>query len=336
MQVYVQNYFMMPSLAAATAYFFAGYAALTSFFFIMSALGLRSAGFVARIMASYMALMFCASYGALAAIVLRVVGQGGNAQWAAGRAFKWCMYLLTGIRFAVDDPEGYLDKTRPAVIIGNHQTELDVLMLGTVFPKHCSVTAKISLKHWPVLGWFMMLSQTIFIDRKNSKDARQAMAGAAQEIRNRNQSVYIFPEGTRSYSQEPELLPFKKGAFHIAVQAGVPVIPVVVANYSHVLSAKKLLFTSGTVPCKGKFLHFLGTFKSQANKILGYIVLEPIPTQGLTTADVDELVRTTRDNMLEELIRLTAQAKGQPISIPAVVNQGAAIKATGTDVRPGS
>lgn len=315
MQVYVQNYFMMPSLAAATAYFFAGYAALTSFFFIMSALGLRSAGFVARIMASYMALMFCASYGALAAIVLRVVGQGGNAQWAAGRAFKWCMYLLTGIRFAVDDPEGYLDKTRPAVIIGNHQTELDVLMLGTVFPKHCSVTAKISLKHWPVLGWFMMLSQTIFIDRKNSKDARQAMAGAAQEIRNRNQSVYIFPEGTRSYSQEPELLPFKKGAFHIAVQAGVPVIPVVVANYSHVLSAKKLLFTSGTVPCK---------------------VLEPIPTQGLTTADVDELVRTTRDNMLEELIRLTAQAKGQPISIPAVVNQGAAIKATGTDVRPGS
>ena len=93
----------------------------------------------------------------------------------------------------------------------------------------------------------------MFIDRANPKDARSAMAGAADEIKNNRQSVYMFPEGTRSYSKEPKLLPFKKGAFHLAVQAGVPIVPVVVANYSDVLFVQGYQFKSGTVLCKGRF-----------------------------------------------------------------------------------
>lgn len=233
------------------SYFFGVQIALTIVLYMLSFV-MPKAAFGARFIASYLSLLVSAVYGVLISIVLRLFGKQQIAQWATARAFKFIMALGTGITFEVSDPGHHLDTVRPAIFIGNHQTELDVLMLGCMFPKYCSVTAKKSLKSWPFLGWFMTLSGTVFIDRKNSKDARQAMSGAADEIRNRRQSVYMFPEGTRSYAKEPGLLPFKKGAFHLAVQAGVPIVPVVSANYSHVLYPKKFIFRSGTIPCKGK------------------------------------------------------------------------------------
>jgi lysophosphatidate acyltransferase len=227
-----------------------GYLALTLFFYMLSTRS-QAAGFVARLLASYVSLLICASYGVVVSILLRLVGYGGCSQWATARAFKYVMWLTTGVTFRIEDPNDYLGKTRPAVFIGNHQTELDVLMLGYMFPKYCSVTAKKSLKSTPFLGWFMSLSGTVFIDRANTADARHAMAGAAEEIQKHRQSVYMFPEGTRSYSKEPMLLPFKKGAFHLAVQAGVPIVPVVVANYSDVLYLKDWKFHSGEITMKG-------------------------------------------------------------------------------------
>ncbi|RSL78576.1 hypothetical protein CEP51_008084 [Fusarium floridanum] len=283
------------SVSSIFATFFTGYAALTMFFYAVS-LVFPKAGFVARGLASYISLMFAALYGVFVSIFLTLIGKQGISQWAAGRIFKYAMLLTAGVEFVIEDPNNVLDTTRPAVFIGNHQTELDVLMLGTMFPKYCSVTAKASLKKTPVLGWFMALSGSIFIDRKNTKDAREAMKGAANEIQSKRQSVYMFPEGTRSYAKEPMLLPFKKGAFHLAVQAGVPIVPCVVANYSHVLFIKSFVFRSGKIPIK---------------------VLEPIPTKGLEAADVDELTRTTRELMLDELVSLTAKVRGQPIAMPA-------------------
>ncbi|KAK2589397.1 1-acylglycerol-3-phosphate O-acyltransferase, partial [Conoideocrella luteorostrata] len=226
-----------------------GYAAITAFFY-MASYAVPKASFVARAMASYVSLLVCAVFGVLASIFFTLIDRQGISQWATARAFRYAMLLSTGIVFEIDDPKDVLGTTRPAVFIGNHQTELDVLMLGALFPKWCSVTAKSDLKHIPFLGWFMRLSGSIFIDRKNSKDARDAMAGAAQEIQTKRQSVYMFPEGTRSYAKEPVLLPFKKGAFHLAVQAGVPIVPCVVANYSHVLHLKTMVFRSGKIPVK--------------------------------------------------------------------------------------
>lgn len=232
-------------------YFLTGYTALTVAFYMVSII-VPKAAFVARLLASYISLIISALYGVLASIVLRLSGNVQIAQWATGRSFKYLMATTTGVTFDVIDPKGHLDTVRPAVFIGNHQTELDVLMLGSMFPKYCSVTAKSSLKKTPFLGWFMTLSGSIFIDRKNSKDAREAMKGAADEIIARKQSVYMFPEGTRSYAKEPMLLPFKKGAFHLAVQAQVPIVPCVVANYSHVLYVRDLHFGSGSIPVKGQ------------------------------------------------------------------------------------
>lgn len=71
------------------------------------------------------------------------------------------------------------------------------------------------------------------------------------------QSVYIFPEGTRSYASEPDMLPFKKGAFHLAVQAQVPIVPIVVANYSNVLHMQTRTFRSGRIPVKGAWAYFV-------------------------------------------------------------------------------
>ncbi|ORY18134.1 hypothetical protein BCR34DRAFT_554247 [Clohesyomyces aquaticus] len=248
--------------------------------------------YFARLISSMIALTLAASYGVFASIFLRVAGYGGCSQWTTGRSFKWIMWYFTGVTFRINDggkieggrrggEEALL--TRPAVFVGNHQSELDVLMLGCIFPKYCSVTAKKSLKWVPFLGWFMTLSKSVFIDRANRATARAAFDGAANHMRSERQSVFIFPEGTRSYSEKPFLLPFKKGAFHLAIQAQVPIVPVVTANYSQVLNVKQRIFNAG---------------------IIDVSVLPPIPTKGLTAADADGLATRTRDAMLDELKRL--------------------------------
>ncbi|KAI0805258.1 hypothetical protein GGR55DRAFT_286070 [Xylaria sp. FL0064] len=296
------------SFTSYLTYFFAGYTGLVVAFYMLSAV-VPKAAFVARALAGYICLIIAAIYGAIASIVLRILGREQIAQWTTARVFKYLMAMTTGISFEVEDPNKYLETVRPAVFIGNHQSELDVLMLGCMFPKYCSVTAKKNLKSVPILGWYMTLSGTVFIDRKNSKNARDAMAGAAEEIQRRKQSVYMFPEGTRSYAKEPGLLPFKKGAFHLAIQAGVPIVPVVAANYSHILHIKSLVFNRGKIPVK---------------------VLDPIPTTGLTAEDVDELTRSTRELMLQEIVALTQRARNQPIAVP--INSGnGVIMASGRD-----
>ena len=71
-------------------------------------------------------------------------------------------------------------------------------------------------------------------------------------MRELRQNVFIFPEGTRSYAREPVMLPFKKGAFHLAIQAGVDVCPVVAENYSRVLDVRAKRFVGGTIRVKGE------------------------------------------------------------------------------------
>ncbi|RMZ00500.1 hypothetical protein D0860_07972 [Hortaea werneckii] len=217
--------------------------------------------FYARALASFTALILCATYGTLASACLNLAGYGGLGQWTTARSFKYCMLLFTGIWFEIDDSNDWLGKTRPAVFVGNHQ---------------------------------MSLSKTVFIERSSREQAVAAFAKAAEQMHSHKQSVYIFPEGTRSYSDHPDMLPFKKGAFHLAVQAQVPIVPVVVANYSNVLNVKRKVFRSGTIPVK---------------------VLEPIETKGKTKEDVDALLELTRNRMLEELGKLTVLARKEGVAL---------------------
>ena len=124
------------------------------------------------------------------------------------------------------------------------------------------------------------ISDTVFIDRSNHKSALAAFDSAAKHMRSERQNVFIFPEGTRSYFQKPDMLPFKKGAFHLAIQAQVPIVPIVTANYSQLVSVQKKTFIPGRIPVK---------------------VLKPIPTIGLGVEDVDDLMRYVREEMMEVL-----------------------------------
>lgn len=101
--------------------------------------------------------------------------------------------------------------------------------------------------------YIVSLSKTVFIDRGNRQTARIAFDRAAQQMRTDRQSVFIFAEGTRSHSTRAELLPFKKGAFHLAVKAQVPIVPIVVANYSNVLHLATRTFNQGSIPVKGVY-----------------------------------------------------------------------------------
>lgn len=262
--------------------------AINAFVFLGTALKMPALTFHARSLASIIAMLLAAGYGVFASAFLSLFGKGGMGQWTTGRAFKWWMLLFTGVWFDVQDPEDYLSKTRPAVFVGNHQTELDVLMLGHIFPRWCSVTAKKSLSKVPVLGWFMLLSKTVFIERKSREQALQAFDNAAKQMRDERQSVFIFPEGTRSYYDKPDMLAFKKGAFHLAVQAQVPIVPIVVANYSEVLDVRRKVFVPGSVPVR---------------------VLRPIETKGKTKEDVDDLLKEVRDVMMEALVEVTKIAR---------------------------
>ncbi|GLA78177.1 1-acylglycerol-3-phosphate O-acyltransferase [Aspergillus tubingensis] len=288
------------------SYVASGISSFVVFTLSLFALGQKvpRAAFVARCLAAYGSLLLCATYGVVASIVLRIAGYGRISQYATARSFKWIMRYTTGVTFNIIEGAEHLN-TRPAVFIANHQSELDVLMLGYIFPPYCSVTAKKSLKYIPFLGWFMSLSRTVFIDRANRETAVKAFDSAADEMRTHRQSVFIFAEGTRSYSDTPELLPFKKGAFHLALKAGVPIVPVVTENYSHVLSPRKMRFEPGTIKIK---------------------VLPPISTEGLTTADIDALTKSTRESMLKTLLELADKDKQEVDSTVAANGKSTAVE----------
>ena len=229
----------------------------------MSAMGNSVGSFIYRILVSYLMLVLCALYGAMASVVLRLVGQHRMAQWYTSSAFYWTMKLSAGVQFDVVSGNEYLLQTRPAVFVANHQSSLDVLLLASIWPRWTSVTAKKSLKYTPFLGWFMALSGTVFIDRGNRQTALKAFEGAAAEIRTHRQNVFIFPEGTRSNPDKPMLLGFKKGAFHLAVQAKVPIVPVVACCYHGLLSPKERRFRRGNIPVVGGY-HFLSVQRERS------------------------------------------------------------------------
>lgn len=143
------------------------------------------ASFYAFTITAFALLIVCATYGVFASIALRCIGYGGLSQWTVARSFKWSMWLATGVTFdvrgsmrregGVSGEEGL--EMRPVVFVGNHQTELDVLMLGCMFPRYCSVTAKKSLMWTPFLGWFSTFPPTSALCQFQDAEHRTNMLG---------------------------------------------------------------------------------------------------------------------------------------------------------------
>lgn len=125
-------------------------------------------------------------------------------------------------------------------------------------------------------GLSMYLAGLAYIDRKAGVTARQAMNDTMDDLKKKKIKLWVFPEGTRRNTGE--IHEFKKGAFHTAVHSQVPIVPVIFSSYKHFLDTKGRVFDNGEIIITA---------------------LPEIPTVGLTSADVDDLVKRTRDAMIE-------------------------------------
>lgn len=253
---------------------------------------LRTLKFYAKSVVFGGLLAVCALYGVFSSIFLRVIGKPDQAQRHIGWLFYFLFSHVLGVKITIKN-EHYLNQT-PAVVVSNHQSALDILVLGKVFRTGYTVTAKKALKYLPFLGWFMMASNTFFLDRSRGEKARKVLDKALLSLKKEKRLIFMFPEGTRSATKKLELLPFKKGAFHLAKQAGIPVIPVAVSNYSHIFHSGDKVFNRGTILIE---------------------VLPPMPTTGLELSeDVTEFSDELRNKMLHSIETMGyAPVRGEPV-----------------------
>jgi putative phosphoserine phosphatase/1-acylglycerol-3-phosphate O-acyltransferase len=177
---------------------------------------------------------------------------------------------LAGVRLEVTGEE-HLWSHRPAVFIFNHQSALDTVVLGSLLRRDFTGVAKKEAAHDPRFAPIGALLNVVYIDRANSGHAREAMQPAVDRLRG-GDSIAIAPEGTRTPT--PRLRPFKKGAFHVAMQAGVPLVPIVMRN-------------AGQLMWRGESVVHPGT--------LQVAVLTPIPTTRWRVEALDEHVRDVRE-----------------------------------------
>ena len=112
----------------------------------------------------------------------------------------------------------------PILFMSNHQSHYDIPTIYVTLPIFTMFLAKKELRKIPFLGWAMWLTGFVFIDRKNREEAFKSIAEAADQFVNERRSIVIFPEGTRS--KDGVLQPFKKGGFHLAIQAKAKIIPI--------------------------------------------------------------------------------------------------------------
>ncbi|ENY73760.1 1-acylglycerol-3-phosphate O-acyltransferase [Aeromonas diversa] len=135
---------------------------------------------------------------------------------------------VIGLKARVIFPEG-AERIGPAVYVCNHQSNYDIFTVtGAVMPGVVAVGKK-SLVWLPLFGLLFWLSGNVLIDRSNRSRAIGTIGQVVARIKQRGTSIWMFPEGTRS--QGRGLLPFKAGAFHTAVQAEVPVVPIICSSY---------------------------------------------------------------------------------------------------------
>ncbi|MGA8227103.1 MAG: lysophospholipid acyltransferase family protein, partial [Xanthobacteraceae bacterium] len=153
------------------------------------------------------------------------------------------MLAITGVEVETQG-EHHLWAHRPALFLFNHQSTVDGYVLLTLLRRGFTGIAKKEVAKMPLLGQILRALDFAFIDRGNTGSSKEAMQPAVDRLRH-GMSVVIAPEGTRSLT--PRLGQFKKGAFHIAMQAGAPIVPVVIRNSYEVMPRGSLLFRPGTV-----------------------------------------------------------------------------------------
>ena len=159
-----------------------------------------------------------------------------RAFWSLGPWWHRQFFAVCGIERAItgweDLPEAIRAGTQPAIFMSNHQSQLDPPYLLGAIPTHAVYIAKKELKWVPFIGWAAAAAGAIFIDRSNRERSVASLHEAAMKVRG-GRNVVIFPEGTRT--RTGALLPFKKGGFNLALDAGVPIVPIAIRGGFHIL-----------------------------------------------------------------------------------------------------
>jgi 1-acyl-sn-glycerol-3-phosphate acyltransferase len=175
------------------------------------------------------------------------------------------------------------DPRRPYVAVSNHESLADIFLISHL-PWEMKWLSKGAIFRLPIMGWMMRMAGDIAVERADRTSRVEALEQCKARLR-RGVSIMIFPEGTRSSTGE--LLPFKDGAFRLAVEMGLPILPMAVTGTRGAMQKGSLLF---------------GRSRAEVR------VLEPIPTEGLSLRDVPSLrdrvralIQATRDELAVEL-----------------------------------
>jgi 1-acyl-sn-glycerol-3-phosphate acyltransferase len=220
-------------------------------------------------------------------ILLLVTGAFDRGRYIVGYVFRRIgpvmatLNPLWSFRYSGAMPK---NPRRPYVVVSNHESFADILLISHL-PWEMKWLSKAELFRIPIMGWMMWLAGDIPVKRGFGPSAVEAMERCRKVLRQKV-SVMIFPEGTRS--KTAELLPFKDGAFRLAVEAGVPILP---------------LALSGTGTALPKHGWRFGRSAAHLR------VLEPVETAGLTLADVPSLKARIRHLIVQARDSLAAERR---------------------------
>ncbi|MDX1531369.1 MAG: lysophospholipid acyltransferase family protein [Rhodothermales bacterium] len=202
------------------------------------------------------------------------------AHYRTGRLFRWLGSQATRVNpFWTIRVEGEVpaDPRHPYVVVANHQSLADIPVISRL-PWEMKWVVKAELFRVPLFGWMMRLAGDIPVDRKDTTSRARVLQHARRYLGDRC-SVMFFPEGTRS--KDARVRRFQAGAFRLAIEAGVPVLPLAVDGTSHAIPKHGWRFGE----------------RIQAR----LRALEPIPTAGLTAEDAPALAEQARRQILDQI-----------------------------------
>lgn len=197
-----------------------------------------------------------------------------------GRMFSFGGLKLLGIKMTIEGKEN-LTNMEPSIVVANHQDNLDLFIHGGVIPRRTVSIGKKSLRYLPLFGQVYWLSGNIMIDRKKSKASINSMTETTEALKHQATSIWVFAEGTRNKGEN--LLPFKKGAFHMAKQADAPILPICASAYPKHINLNK--WRAGEVKVR---------------------ILPPIPTKDIAKEDLNILCQNVHDKMLQTIEELNS------------------------------
>ena len=135
--------------------------------------------------------------------------------------------FICGVKLTVKGKEK-IPKNEPVLYVGNHRSAFDIICTYKEFVGYTAFISKLEWKKIPVLSHWISIFHGFFLDRDNVKEGLKVILGAIDLVKGGTYSVCIFPEGTRSHTDE--MLPFKEGSMKIAVKSGCPIIPMALLN----------------------------------------------------------------------------------------------------------